>query len=275
MIDLSRRNPTETNCYTGNYMGTLGRYKMQSLGNVNANVVNDIEYQKKTVNSYFLPYITFMQNSLNLPLDFKFSAKDTNIDSYVTDPNFIVTNLKVYIIFANNADISKLNLLKLRLVENFLANWKPVNEVYSSLTETLNHITIATITTDNIYEYDFSNKSMPIFLNDKMRSDIQFIIWKGNDEDYRNGYYDETVKTHISNRVTNDRVTFIIYTGTEASYERNNYEKDLSFSTQIEHIKIDIQKEDSDKSEELNKTIRTESTGSVGVSDPMLEEDNL
>lgn len=194
--------------------------------------------------SIFEDYIKYEHpNYLDAHKKFAFSfgtPSDYNnvvVRELVTRDDLIINNSLFYIIFVGDIDIKVSRSLKLHLVENFLVNWDTIeNYIYKACPDEINHLTISSITSNEIYSRDFEKGLIPI---ETILSDIQFIDLKYNDPKYNNSYFDEVIRRHISVRNGKGLITIILYHSSQDDYARNNYEDEINLAREIKRYSIE------------------------------------
>ena len=187
------------------------------------------------------------------------SFMNETIIKLTTRKDFIIDNYSFYIIFLNNMELNKLNSLKIHIVENFLVNWNRYEDYMQVIDPNeYNKITISSLTGSELLSNDFESN---LISKEVLFSDIQFIDLTYNDKDYRKGYFDDVIKTHIALRNGRGLITIILYYSSENDYVRNNYENDIKLKRNIKRFSIvndvvrvvNVLKTSKDNNEEGNK----------------------
>lgn len=171
----------------------------------------------------------------------KASLNDEYVLSRVTAKDFIVDNNNVYIVFlGNNKSLEEVNGIKVHLTQNFLVNWDEYDSWIKELDRyNYGHLTVSTITGDDILEDDFGNIKLP---KEVLLSDIQFIKLRAKDKNYRNGYYHERVEIHIGNRNSLGLITILLFYGTKSQYLVRPYNEMIEMERHI--IELDLASKD-------------------------------
>ena len=196
-----------------------GKYLNRRLSNNISNYTSgDLPRFPVNHKNYFSQYISqFGELDYNYP----------GVRELLSREDLIIDNSSIYVFFIKGLKRTGVNALKLHICNNFLVNWDIYKRYYQDCCPTEpNHITISSVSGDNIFDWYFDRF---LFTPETMYSDIQFIFLNYKAKEYKKGFFDEQIKSHIETRNIKGLITIIFYIGTEAEFDSCGY--DDSFST--------------------------------------------
>lgn len=171
------------------------------------------------------------------------SYLDKDIIELTSDPNFIVSSETLPIIFISGLSRKRLKSLKLHIVENFLVNWETdeSNAMTNGFPGNDYGVTYATITDEELFDWSFKKITLE---DERLYSDVQFIVIDEHPTTDFNGHLDRVVRGHINTRNVRGLITIILYCGSILGYKKNNYELSISRERTIIRRAIKLTKEE-------------------------------
>lgn len=171
------------------------------------------------------------------------SYLDKDIIELTSDPNFIVSSETLPIIFISGLSRKRLKSLKLHIVENFLVNWETdeSNAMTNGFPGNDYGVTYTTITDEELVNWSFKKIDLD---DERLYSDVQFIMIDEHPVTDFNGHLDRVVRGHINTRNARGLITIILYCGSVLGYRKNNYEFSISRERNIIRKAVKLTKEE-------------------------------